>query len=290
MSRRMRIYYYTVLGALGGLFGWQIAELLGFVGGQNVYLSDALLGGAIGLSVGLLIGLAEGLLTRSVLRALRAGLISGLFGLAAGIIGLPASEWIFLTIGQVTGLEFISRTLGWAFFGLLVGLTQGITGGTQMWKGALGGAIGGIVGGIILELTRQLLGDPLVGKALGLVILGGCVGIFIALIVVLLSRAWLQVTSGKLQGTEFILDKFLGLKAPAAFIGSSVLKCDIALTDPEVEPQHAQLKGADTHFTLEDLSMKKGTFVNDRRIQTHRLANRDRIQVGDTGLTYHERR
>jgi len=290
MSRRMRIYYYAVLGAMGGLFGWQIAEWLGFVGGQNVYLSDALLGGAIGLSVGLLIGLAEGLLSRSVLRALRAGLISGFFGLAAGVIGLPASEWIFLTLGQVTGAEVVSRTLGWAFFGLLVGLTQGITGGTQMWKGALGGLIGGTVGGVILVLIRHLLGDPLVGKALGLVILGGCVGIFIALIVVLLSRAWLEVTSGKLLGTEFILDKYLGLKAPAAFIGSSVLKCDIALTDPEVEAQHAQLKGADTHFTLEDRSLKKGTFVNDQRIQVHRLANRDRIQVGDTELTYHERR
>ncbi len=115
-------------------------------------------------------------------------------------------------------------------------------------------------------------------------------GIFIALIVVLLSRAWLEVTSGKLLGTEFILDKFMGLKSPAAFIGSSVLKCDIALTDPEVEPQHAQLKGADTHFVLEDRSLKKGTFVNDRRIQTCRLANRDRIRVGDTELTYHERR
>lgn len=290
MSRRMRIYYYAILGALGGLFGWQIVELLGFVGGQNVYLSDALLGGAIGLCVGLLIGLAEGLLSRSILRALRAGFIGGLFGLAAGVIGLPASEWIFLTLGQATGLEFISRTLGWAFFGLLVGLTQGITGGTQMWKGALGGILGGVVGGIILILTSIFVGDPLIGKALGLVILGGCVGIFIALIVVLLSRAWLEVISGKLQGTEFILDKFMGIKSPAAFIGSSVLKCDIALTDPEVEAQHAQLKGADTHFVLEDLSLKKGTFVNGRRIQTHRLANRDHIQVGETELTYHARR
>ncbi len=290
MSRRMRIYYYAILGALGGLFGWQIVEWLGFVGGQNVYLSDALLGGAIGVSVGLLIGLAEGLSSRSVLRGLRAGLISGLFGLAAGVIALPASEWVFLTLGQIIGVEVVGRAVGWAIFGLFLGLAQGVTGGTQMWKGALGGVIGGTVGGVILELTRLVLGDPLVGKALGLVILGGCVGIFIALIVVLLSRAWLEVTSGKLLGTEFILDKFMGLKSPAAFIGSSVLKCDIALTDPEVEPQHAQLKGADTHFVLEDRSLKKGTFVNDRRIQTCRLANRDRIRVGDTELTYHERR
>ncbi|MBU1878591.1 MAG: FHA domain-containing protein, partial [Chloroflexi bacterium] len=209
---------------------------------------------------------------------------------AAGVIGLPLSEWLFLTIGQFLGVEAVGRVVGWAFFGLLLGLVQGVTGGTQMWKGALGGLIGGIVGGVILELTRNLLGDPLVGKALGLVILGGCVGVFIALIVVLLSRAWLEVSAGKLQGTEFILDKFMGLKSPAAFIGSSVLKCDIALTDPEVESQHAQLKGAGTHFMLEDHSLKKGTFVNGKRIQVHRLSNQDRIQVGDTELIYRERR
>jgi pSer/pThr/pTyr-binding forkhead associated (FHA) protein len=120
--------------------------------------------------------------------------------------------------------------------------------------------------------------------------MGGSVGVFIALIVVLLCRAWLEVRSGKLQGTEYILDKFMTLKGPAAIIGSSVLKSDIALTDPDVAPQHAQLKGADTHFTLRDMSMKQGTFINGRRIDVHRLSNRQVIQVGSTELVYHERR
>ncbi|MBE9507695.1 MAG: FHA domain-containing protein [Chloroflexi bacterium] len=286
MNRLKRAYYYAVLGAMGGLFGWQVTETLELAGGQNVYLSNVFVGGAIGLCVGLFIGFAEGLLTRSLLRIVRAGFVGGLIGLIAGAVGLPLGEYVF----QLSGGEILGRALGWATFGLLVGLAEGITGGTQMYKGALGGLIGGAVGGVILELARIALDDPLLGKSVGLVLLGGSVGAFIALIVVLLSRAWLEVKSGKLQGTEFILDKFLPLKGPAAIIGSSVLKADIALTDPDVAPQHAQLKGADTHFTLQDMSMGQGTFVNGKRIEVQRLANRQVIRVGDTELVYHEKR
>lgn len=285
MNRQMRIYYYAVLGAMGGLFGWQVTEMLGLAGGQRV-LSAALQGGVIGLCVALFIGLTEGLLSRSLLRALRAGAITGLIGLVAGALGLPLAEGVL----QLTRGEILGRALGWATFGMLVGLGGGITGGTQMYKGALGGLIGGAVGGVILELLNRVVGDLLVGKVLGLVLLGASVGAFIALIVTLLSRAWIEVRSGKLQGTEFILDKYMSLKGPAAIIGSDVLKSDIALTDPDVAPQHAQLKGADTHFTLRDLSMKQGTFVNGQRVQTQRLSNRQVIQVGSTELVYHERR
>jgi hypothetical protein len=286
MNRHMRAYYYAVLGAMGGLFGWRIVESLGFMSGRNVYLSDVLLGGVIGLCVGLLIGAAEGLLTWMPARALYAGAIGGAIGLAAGAIGLPLGEWVF----QISGGEIIGRALGWAVFGLLVGLAEGITGGTQIYKGALGGFVGGAVGGAILELARQMLADPILGKALGLVVLGGCVGTFIALIVLLLSRAWLEVQDGKLQGTEFILDKFMSLNGPAAIIGSEVLKSDITLPDPDIAPQHARLKGADTHFTLQDMSVGKGTFVDGRRIELCRLADRQHIRLGSTELVYHEKR
>jgi hypothetical protein len=283
----MRTYYFAVLGALGGLFGWQVAEALGLAGGESAYASGALQGGAVGLCVGLFIGFSEGLATRSFLRVVRAGLISGLIGLAGGALGGVAGEVVL----RFDVSQTLSRALSWAGFGLLVGLAQGITGGTQLYKGALGGVIGGAVGGAVLELVRTALGDLLLGKAVGLVLMGGSVGAFVALIVVLLSRAWLEVRSGKMQGTEFILDKFLPLKGPAAIIGSSPLKADIALMDPDVAPQHAQLKGADTHVTLSDMSMgDQGTYVDGKRVEVHRLANRQVIRVGHTEMVYHARR
>ncbi len=285
MSRRMRTYYYAILGAIGGLLGWQVSDWLGLSFAPSVYLSDVIVGAVIGLSVGLLIGATEGIMSRSPERTLRACLIGGPLGALAGAIGLPLGEFIF----QVVGAEVPGRAIGWGLFGLLIGLAEGVTGGTQMWKGALGGFIGGVVGGVLLEAARLRLNDPLIGKGAGLVLLGASVGAFIALIVVLLSRAWIQVASGKLKGAEFILDKFMHAGGPSAIIGSDTLKADIALPDPEIAPQHAMLTGAETHFNIKDMSMK-GTYINNRRVQQTRLSDGTRIRMGSTDLIYHERR
>lgn len=285
MSRRMRAYYYAVLGAMGGLIGWQISNVLGLSFFGRIYVSDLVIGGLIGLSVGLMIGLAEGLLTRNPIHALRAGSFGGALGFVAGAIGLPLGEFAF----QVGGAGVAARAIGWGVFGLLVGTAEGISGRSQVWKGALGGSIGGLIGGVLLELTRGQLGEPMIGKAAGLVLLGMSVGALIALVVVLLSRAWLEVTSGKLKGTEFILDKFMRANGPTAIVGSDALKADIVLPDPDVAPQHALLQGLGTHFTLQDLS-NTGTFVNGRKVALGHLPARAKIRVGNTELVYHERR
>lgn len=285
MSRRMRIYYYAVLGAIGGLFGWQISNLLGLSFTPNFYVSEIIVGAAIGLCVGLLIGATEGIVALNPARAARTSLYSGPLGLLAGAAGLPLGELLF----QLAGGAVVGLVLGWAFFGLLIGLAEGLTGGAQLWKGALGGLLGGALGGGLLELARNSLGDALVGKAAGLVLLGAAVGAFIALIVVLLSKAWLEVKSGKLQGAEFILDKFMSPNGPAAIIGSDALKADIVLPDPDIAPQHAILKGAGTHFTLKDMSAS-GTFINRNQVQLARLSDQQTIRVGNTELVYHEKR
>jgi len=285
MSRRMRAYYYAILGAIGGLLGWQVSNLLGLSFVKPLFLSEAVVGALIGLCVGLLIGAAEGLMTRNWTRALRAGGFSGLLGLAAGAAGLPLAEFVFQAIGAGT----LGRVLGWGLFGLLLGLAEGVTGGTQAWKGALGGLLGGWLGGALLEGARRWLDDALAGKGLGMVLLGVCVGAFIALIVVLLSRAWIEVRSGKLKGNEFILDKFMKAGGPTAILGSDALKADIVLPDPDIAPQHAILRGEGTGFVLKDLSLQ-GTFVGGRRVEQARLADRQQIRLGNTELVYHEKR
>jgi hypothetical protein len=146
------------------------------------------------------------------------------------------------------------------------------------------------VGGVLLELALGQFDNPLLGKVAGLMLVGASTGAFTSLIVVALSRAWLEVKSGKLIGTEFILDKFLRENAHAAILGSNVMKSDIALPDPDMAPQHARLKGAGTHFTLQDMSIGKGTFVNGRKVEMHRLSDREVIRMGETELVYHEKR
>jgi hypothetical protein len=179
--------------------------------------------------------------------------------------------------------------LGWGIFGLLIGLAEGVVGKSQAWKGMLGGLVGGAVGGLLLESTRFLLKDPLSGKVVGLVLLGASTGAFISLIVVLLAKAWLEVVSGKLQGTEFILDKFVKQGGPAIAIGSSALKSEIVFPDPDIAPQHAMLTSDGTNFSIKDMSME-GTFINNKRIVRTQLVNGQRIRMGNTELVYHEKR
>jgi hypothetical protein len=285
MNRKMRTYYYGVLGAIGGLIGWQISNLIGLSFTRNIYLSDVVIGGLIGLSVGLLIGISEGLFTLNWARMLRSGGIAAILGLIAGAIGLPFGEMLF----QLVGAGFIGRVVGWSFFGLMIGLAEGITGGSQMWKGALGGLLGGIVGGIFLEGARDALGNPMFGKALGLILLGASIGALIALIVVLLSRAWLEVKTGKLHGTEFILDKFMKKTGPSVILGSDALKADIVFPDPDIAPQHAMLTGTGSHFLIKDMS-KTGTFLNNRRVEMTELVDRQTLRLGNTEMIYHEKR
>lgn len=285
MNRRMRTYYYAVFGAIGGLIGWQVSNLLGLSFASNIYLSEAVVGALVGLSIGLLIGVAEGALTLNLVQAAKSGGLSGLLGLGAGAIGLPLSEWLF----QSVGAGIFGRALGWAVFGLLIGLAEGVGGRSQVWKGMLGGLLGGALGGFLMEGMQSLLKASMIGKAIGLVLLGASVGAFISLIVVLLSRAWLEVKTGKLKGTEFILDKFMRAKGPAIAIGSSPLKSEIVLPDPDIAPQHAMLTGDGSHFTLKDMSLT-GTLINKRSIERAQLTDNCTIHMGNTEMVYHEKR
>lgn len=285
MRRFMRLYYEGILGAIGGVIGWQVSNLMGLSFTRNVYLSEVIVGAILGFCIGWMIGMEEWFSTLQPLRAVRAAGVSGLLGACGGAMGLPLAEAFF----QLLGGQSWGRALGWSFFGILLGLVTAARGGSQAWKGALGGFLGGLGGGLLLEGARTWLENALIGKGIGLALLGGSVGAFIAMIAFLLSRAWFEVTSGKLKGTEFILDKFMHRQSPAAYIGSDALKADIVLPDPDVAPQHALLKGADTHFTLKDLSLS-GTFVQDRRIEQAVLKDHQTVRLGNTQLVYHEKR
>ncbi|HET9911008.1 MAG TPA: FHA domain-containing protein [Anaerolineales bacterium] len=286
MNRRMRSYYYAILGAIGGLIGSAISDWLGLSFTGIFSMNLAIVGALIGLLIGLFVGLTEGALTRNPVQAIKSGLFSGLLGLLAGAIGLMLSEFLF----QSVGAGILGRALGLGIFGLLIGLAEGMVGRTQAWKGMLGGFIGGAIGGTLLEFARIQFGTDLAtGKMVGLVLLGACIGAFISLIAVLLSKAWLEVKSGKLKGTEFMLDKFLAKGFPSVAIGSSPLKSEIVLPDPDIAPQHAMLTGDGMAFNLKDMSLS-GTFINNRKIERVQLADGQKIRMGNTEMVYHERR
>ncbi|NMC46080.1 MAG: FHA domain-containing protein [Chloroflexi bacterium] len=285
MKRTYRFYTLGITGAIGGLLGWQLSNLLGLSFTESFLLSEAIAGALIGGLIGLGIGIGQGLLEQSWGAALKKGGITFLLGALGGAIALPLAETLFLAVGG----ESWSRPLGWAIFGLLVGFATSITGGSQLWKGGLGGLVGGLVGGILLEISRALLADLALGKAAGLILLGFSTGVFTAMISFVLSRTWLEIVSGKITGMEFILDKFLRKDGPSATIGSSPLKAEIAIPDEGIDPQHAILEGHDTYFTLKDISIK-GTYLEGKKIDTAKLKNMQHIRIGKTEMIYHEKR
>ena len=49
MTRIMRLYYYGVAGAIGGLIAWQLSNLIGLSFTPILYLNEMIVGAVIGL-------------------------------------------------------------------------------------------------------------------------------------------------------------------------------------------------------------------------------------------------
>ena len=145
-----------------------------------------------------------------------------------------------------------------------------------------GGALGGFLFDPIGIVLGQI-GEGLVSRLIGLVILGAAVGAMIGLVEELLKDAWLRVEQGLLAGKQFVIYR------NPTFIGSSP-KCQIYLfKNPAVEPRHAAVHMVGNHYEIEDLRSAQGTFVNHQPVTRRRLQNGDQIRIGKTVLQYSER-
>jgi hypothetical protein len=195
MKRTYRFYTLGITGAIGGLLGWQLSNLLGLSFTESFLLSEAIAGALIGGLIGLGIGIGQGLLEQSWGAALKKGGITFLLGALGGAIALPLAETLFLAVGG----ESWSRPLGWAIFGLwlVCHLHNRWLPALERW---IGGLVGGLVGGILLEISRALLADLALGKAAGLILLGFPPAFLTAMISFVLSRTWLEIVSGKITG------------------------------------------------------------------------------------------
>jgi pSer/pThr/pTyr-binding forkhead associated (FHA) protein len=63
---------------------------------------------------------------------------------------------------------------------------------------------------------------------------------------------------------------------------------DITLSDSYVSRTHAQIRLRFGHYTIFDTNSQGGTFVNDVRVQEHRLQTGDIIRIGHSSLVYLE--
>jgi hypothetical protein len=299
MALLVRVYFNAVFGALGGLLGWL---LFGIFGDRNYSsLGQQLLGGAlIGGLIGYLVVSVEAIRDRSYLRFCRLASYGAVLGALGGALGMWIGEQVnyylvqsLLSASSLRGVgEVLSRGLGWMFLGLAVGLGEGLAARSlgKLSYGTLGGAIGGLVGGVLfgvfMELERGAPGTSHVwGGAMGLVILGACVGGLSALVQSVFEPASLRVLRGWQEGREYALLK-----------GENSLGRDEAVDIPlfrdiRIEKRHALIERYGNHFVLRNhQSPPEQTRVNDEPVLAPRqLHDGDRIQLGNVVLRFQMR-
>ena len=123
-------------------------------------------------------------------KTLAAGLIAGLF---AGAIG----QWFFQSTPGDAWWSAISRILGWAILGGLIGGGMGFFVPNLKWQRAfLGGLLGGFLGGLGFVLV-SLFADSFLGRLIGGALLGLFIGVMVALAEITSRRYWLEVAFGE---------------------------------------------------------------------------------------------
>ena len=118
------------------------------------------------------------------------GVIGGMLaGLVAGAIG----QLVFSLFPDIYLLNLIGKVIGWGILGALVG--GGISflvPNLNLPKGLLGGVIGGLVGGSCFLIVGNFLSE-IIGRLLGVALIGFFIGLMIALIEQMTRHAWVTV-------------------------------------------------------------------------------------------------
>jgi len=292
MSKWQQVYYNAVFGAIGGLLGWLI---VGSVSTKtwNIWLEYAFVGGVVGLCIGALVGAVEGaIVKRSVPRAVLGAMLGAVAGLVSGLAGLLIGEAGFKLIqGGLLG-----RALGWMFFGLFLGLGEGVV--SRKLKrasyGMVGGAVAGLVGGVIYEAMTQLFLEKseqaqMIVGALGLVLVGACLGGIIPLSVEAIARVagrgTLMVLNGRRQGLEKSVVDGVTL--------GSYDGCDMYLPgDRGIDGKHAAVYKGTGGFFVRNISKEFPLQVGDDVLMPgmadRRLQTADQILLGQTAVRFIE--
>jgi hypothetical protein len=294
MSFKAFIYYCMICGGWAAFLAWVAVWAAGVVRiGNNDFLKASLIAACLGLLVAAGVGAVDAKLNAVGLqRVLRVVVCMGV-GFVGGAIGGLIGEGFH----QV---NYYLLLIGWMIVGVVIGASIGafdilraaLTGqniGVALKKtlngvygGLLGGFVGGIFFGMFLNYAATLL--PNGSLAIGLVILGLCIGLLIGLAQVVLKEAWLKVESGFRAGREVMLSK------NETSIGRAEGN-DIGLFgDAAVEKRHALIHLKNNQYFLADLETPGGTYVNDKLVRNLTpLRNGDAIRVGNSVLRFGER-
>ncbi len=311
------VAWTALAGGLGAFIGWALFEPVFSDSAPDddplQVLAGFLMMPLIGGLMGLFIGALDGVRQQAFGRAARCGAIGLGVGFVGGLVSGIAANIVFgITIamgvsikpediqklekGEVTAyvllLLMVARSVGWAIFGVPLGLGQGIALKSKklMLNGFIGGLLGGFLGGLAFDPIDRFLNPGMneeawVSRLVAFTFVGASTGFFIGLVEQLARDAWLHMVAGPLAGKQFVIYK------DPTVLGSSP-KCDVYLfKDPKIEPRHAEVRKVGREYELEDVGPPGGAGIvlNGRRVTNHRLRDGDQIRLGETVLNYFEK-
>lgn len=160
---------------------------------MTIALWTATMAGGIAL---LLVGAQKRYLRQAWLSLGEAGRALGA-GMAAGLIAGLVGQWFFQNTSGTAWWGFVSRLVGWAILGGLIGAGMGFfVPNLRLRRAFLGGSIGGLIGAIGFAIISFVAGD-LLGRWIGAALVGLLIGIMVALAEITFRRYWLEVAFGR---------------------------------------------------------------------------------------------
>lgn len=303
-------FYLAITSGAGAFVAWLILEPFfdDFRLAENgVDLVGLLTFPTVAACVGLFLGAAEGVMCRNLRRALVCGSVGLGIGFGGGLVALIPTGVIFSLMTAVsvslmeemprpgelvmpTGFAFLvfmmGRAAAWSVAAIPAGLGQGIALRERkvILNGVVGGAMGGLLGGLLFDPIDAVFtppdGEAAASRAVGFVMIGLLVGLFVGLVEGWTKTAWLLMRAGPLAGKQFVLFR------DTTVLGSSP-KAEIYLfKDDAIEPRHALIYNRGGRFEIEDCDTPDGTYVNGIPVKRQMLQSGDQLVLGKTVLEF----
>jgi pSer/pThr/pTyr-binding forkhead associated (FHA) protein len=179
----------------------------------------------------------------------------------------------------------LARLIGWTLMGMMLGVGVGLSTLSlrNVLKGAAGGWVGGFVGGLLFDLIGSISHTGLLSRFFTLSAIGLSIGLFIGLVQELTKAAWLAVEAGRLRGRQYRIE------GATATIGRAEENPIGLFGDSGVQARHAIIERAGANYSIRNLAVHQGTFVNGNRIETVALHDGDRIRISNYEMSFHSR-
>ena len=298
---KRELFLKALAGLLGGALGWLPVELSSHghtlteqITATSVVASYAammLFSGLIGGFILAVEGQELAFTPAMQKRFIRGFLICLLLALPADYFSNSVFSAILNFGGWGIGHEgsmfylFCARVASWIIMGAMLGAGVGISSLSlpNVIKGAAGGWVGGFIGGILFDPINHATGGGLASRLIGLSSIGLAIGLFIGLVQELTKAAWVTVDQGRLKGRQFRVE------GSRISMGRAEENPIGLFGDTAVHARHAVIERKGSEYTLRNLAVQEGTFVNGQRIETVALHDGDQIRIGGYQLGFHLR-